>query len=65
MTIDAAVPAAITNWRTALPIGLLTAIVLAFGLFPEPVLQASQMAADSLADPTAYIRSVFPEETTP
>jgi multicomponent Na+:H+ antiporter subunit D len=65
MTIDAAIPAAVTNWRTALPIGLLTAIVLAFGLFPEPVLQASQMAADSLADPTAYIRSVFPEETTP
>lgn len=65
VTADAAAQAVVTNWRTALPIGLLTAIVLAFGLFPEPVLQASQMAADSLADPTAYIRSVFPEGTTP
>jgi multicomponent Na+:H+ antiporter subunit D len=53
-----AVPA---NWRTAMPIVMLTALVLAFGLYPEPLLKVSQMAADGLADPDAYIGSVFPE----
>jgi multicomponent Na+:H+ antiporter subunit D len=61
----APVPVEVRDWRTALPIGVLTVIVLIFGLFPEPVLQLSQTAADGLADPRAYIRSVFPEGTTP
>jgi multicomponent Na+:H+ antiporter subunit D len=53
---------AVTNgWSSALPIGGLTLLVLWFGLLPEPILALSQAAADGLADPSAYILSVFPD----
>ncbi|TWF54732.1 Na+/H+ antiporter subunit D [Neorhizobium alkalisoli] len=44
---------------TALPVIGFAALTLIFGLYPEPLLQLSQRAALSLADPTAYIASVF------
>ncbi|AXV14743.1 Na+/H+ antiporter subunit D [Neorhizobium sp. SOG26] len=54
-------PKAAHGWRSVLPIGALTALVLWFGLLPEPLLALSQAAADGLADPSAYILSVFPD----
>jgi multicomponent Na+:H+ antiporter subunit D len=55
-----AMPTSRPDWRVSLPLYALTALVLGFGLFPEPVLRLSQMAADGLGDPQAYVRSVFP-----
>ncbi|WP_421577910.1 Na+/H+ antiporter subunit D [Shinella sp. M31] len=43
-----------------LPLVLLTALTVAFGLFPERVMALVQQAAQGLADPSAYIGSVFP-----
>jgi multicomponent Na+:H+ antiporter subunit D len=43
-----------------LPILALTALVVWFGLFPEPLIDLSQRAAIGLADPAAYLQSVFP-----
>ncbi|TPP10368.1 Na+/H+ antiporter subunit D [Rhizobium glycinendophyticum] len=48
------------RWRLA-PIVILSAFVVGFGLFPERLILATQQAASDLADPSAYIRSVFPE----
>jgi multicomponent Na+:H+ antiporter subunit D len=53
------------DMRTFLPIAALAFLVLVFGIFPEPVVVVSQMAAEGLADPAAYIRSVFPEGEAP
>ena len=43
-----------------LPILVLSALVVWFGLFPEPLIDLSQRAAIGLADPAAYLQSVFP-----
>ena len=43
-----------------LPVAGLTALVVIFGLFPESIVDLSQRAANGLANPTDYIRSVFP-----
>jgi multicomponent Na+:H+ antiporter subunit D len=56
---------AATDWHSTLPIGLLAALTVFFGIYPEPLLAISQAAADGLADPSAYIRSVFPEGAAP
>lgn len=56
---------AATDWRSTLPIGLLAALTVLFGIYPEPLLAISQAAADGLADPSAYIRSVFPQGAAP
>ncbi|MFB9951393.1 Na+/H+ antiporter subunit D [Rhizobium puerariae] len=56
--------AAAGNWRTALPLGFLTALVVLFGLLPEPLLDLTQRAADALADPSGYTGSVFSRPTT-
>jgi len=56
---------AATDWHSTLPIGLLAALTIFFGIYPEPLLAISQAAADGLADPSAYIRSVFPEGAAP
>lgn len=40
----------------------LTALSVAFGLWPEPVIALAQQAASGLIDPSAYILSVFPGE---
>lgn len=42
-------------------IAALALIVTVGGVFPEGVFNLSQQAAEGLADPTAYVRSVFPE----
>jgi multicomponent Na+:H+ antiporter subunit D len=49
------------EWQAAVPLSLLTALVVGFGLFPEPLLHAAGLAAAGLADPAAYLHSVFPE----
>jgi multicomponent Na+:H+ antiporter subunit D len=48
------------RWRLA-PIALLSGFIVWFGLFPESLIVATQKAAMGLADPAAYIRSVFPQ----
>jgi multicomponent Na+:H+ antiporter subunit D len=53
------------DWRIAWPLGCLTALSILFGLFPETVLDLSQRAATGLAEPSAYIRSVFPGGAAP
>jgi multicomponent Na+:H+ antiporter subunit D len=45
---------------TALPLGLLGLLVLLLGIAPERLLAVSGHAAAGLADPTAYVQSVFP-----
>lgn len=52
----AAIPAS-----ALLPLALLAALTVAFGLFPQALLSTLQAAAQGLADPSAYVRSVFPE----
>jgi len=43
-----------------LPLLLLTALTVGFGLFPDVLIRAAQTAAQGLLDPSAYIHSVFP-----
>lgn len=50
----------VERWRMA-PIVILTGFVVWFGLFPDSLIVLTQQAAAGLSDPTAYIRSVFPE----
>ncbi len=49
------------NPPSFLPVATLTLIIIGVGLFPEQVMKISQQAADGLSDPSAYIRSVFPQ----
>ncbi|WP_037083997.1 Na+/H+ antiporter subunit D [Neorhizobium vignae] len=61
---EAAAPAGTSvDWRVALPLGCLTALVVLFGLLPEPLLDLAQRAAEGLGEPAAYIQSVFPGGT--
>ncbi|PKA40306.1 Na+/H+ antiporter subunit D [Rhizobium sullae] len=53
------------GWQSALPLLTLTALVTGFGILPEQLLSLAQAAAGSLADPGAYIHSVFPEGAAP
>ncbi|MFL5018376.1 MAG: Na+/H+ antiporter subunit D, partial [Rhizobium sp.] len=53
------------RWRTGLPLAALTALVVGFGILPEQLLALSQSAAAGLADPQAYLHSVFPEGGAP
>jgi multicomponent Na+:H+ antiporter subunit D len=39
----------------------LALLVTIGGVFPETVFKLSELAAEGLVDPSAYIRSVFPE----
>ncbi|MBY4591541.1 Na+/H+ antiporter subunit D [Rhizobium redzepovicii] len=55
----AAKPAA-ALWGTGLPLAALTALVVGFGILPDQLLALSQSAAAGLADPEAYVHSVFP-----
>ncbi|MFT4183689.1 MAG: Na+/H+ antiporter subunit D [Rhizobium sp.] len=57
---DAVVPEPVV-WQAGLPIAVLAALVIGFGLFPEPLLQLTQRAALGLHDPSAYLHSVFPQ----
>ncbi|MDF0698753.1 Na+/H+ antiporter subunit D [Rhizobium sp. MC63] len=49
------------SWRTGLPLAALTALTIGFGILPERLLALSQAAAAGLADPQAYLHSVFPQ----
>ncbi|MGF0536828.1 Na+/H+ antiporter subunit D [Agrobacterium sp. ES01] len=49
------------GWPAWAPIIGLTALVVWFGLFPQPLLELTQQAGLGLADPTAYLNSVFPQ----
>jgi len=60
VTSAPAITAGAQRWRM-MPILILTAFVVWFGLFPNSLIVASQDAATGLLDPTTYIRSVFPE----
>lgn len=40
----------------------LTLLTVVFGIWPEPLIEASQIAARGLIDPSAYVLSVFPGE---
>lgn len=54
-------PAAQVLPRTStVPLLALLAITLGFGLYPEPLMRLSGLAASGLSDPAAYIHSVFP-----
>nr|WP_298100052.1 Na+/H+ antiporter subunit D [uncultured Shinella sp.] len=57
----AALPAQTIPIGALLPLILLTALTVGFGLFPERLMALVQHAAQGLADPSAYIGSVFPE----
>ena len=59
-SVPAQASAGALRWRFT-PIVILTAFVVWFGLFPDSLIVATQQAAAGLSDPTAYIRSVFPE----
>jgi len=38
---------------------LFNALALAIGLYPEPLIQLAQQAAQQLSDPSDYIQQVF------
>ena len=60
---EGASPAPAADDRGAiLSLAALTALSVAFGLWPEPVIALAQQAAAGLLDPSAYILSVFPGE---
>ncbi|WP_267549738.1 Na+/H+ antiporter subunit D [Rhizobium rhizogenes] len=48
------------KWQASIPLLALTLLVVAFGFFPERLLQLTQSAAAGLEQPTAYLNSVFP-----
>ncbi|WP_431321789.1 Na+/H+ antiporter subunit D [Rhizobium sp. YTU87027] len=52
--------AASIGWQAGLPLAILTALVVAFGILPEQLLDMAQVAANGLIDPTPYLQSVFP-----
>ncbi len=53
------------SWQAGLPLFVLTALVVAFGILPEQLLDMAQAAATGLIDPTAYLQSVFPDGGMP
>lgn len=59
-TVTAPVPVS-----ALVPLVALTAMSVAVGLFPDALLGTIQRAASGLAEPSAYIQSVFPAGGTP
>ena len=57
---QAAASASGTGWPAAVPLAALAALVVLFGVLPETLLRLTQSAAAGLADPQAYLQSVFP-----
>jgi hypothetical protein len=43
-------------------LGILLVPILGIGLYPEPVIQLTDMAAEGLLAPSGFIEAVFPEE---
>ncbi|WLR93632.1 Na+/H+ antiporter subunit D [Shinella zoogloeoides] len=56
----AALPGETVPASALLPLAALTALAVVFGLLPDALLSTVQLAAQGLADPRAYIGSVFP-----
>ncbi len=56
-----AVPPARLSAGELSPLMALVAMIIAIGLYPEPLLVLAQRAAESLIDPSAYVHSVFPD----
>ncbi|WP_160005394.1 Na+/H+ antiporter subunit D [Rhizobium sp. 18055] len=54
-----------TSWRAMLPLSILSALVLGFGILPERLLALTQAVAVQLTDPNPYILSVFPGGVAP
>jgi multicomponent Na+:H+ antiporter subunit D len=46
-------------WLSALPVGVLAALMVAIGFFPEPFFEFSRRAAEQLVNPNEYIQTVF------
>lgn len=63
MSRPARAPLASASGRppSMMPVAALTLLIVVAGLFPEPLMKISQSAAQTLGDPSAYIRSVFPQ----
>ena len=59
--VTAPAPKSRTAWTASLPLGLLAALIVGFGLLPEAPLSLAQQAAGALADGDGYVRSVFPD----
>jgi multicomponent Na+:H+ antiporter subunit D len=47
------------------PLGILLAPIVLFGVYPEPLLRISMLAAAGLIDPAGYIGAVFPGGAVP
>ena len=59
-------PLSAPQWRPGLAAGFaMTALVLALGLFPEPLMAFGKQAAAALVDPAAYIAATGLAEVTP
>lgn len=56
----AVIPSGSIAWPAAVPLVALAVIIVGFGVYPEPLLQLTQRAADGLTNPSAYVQSVFP-----
>jgi len=57
--------AASIGWQAGLPLLILTALVVGFGILPEWLLEMAQAAATGLIDPTPYLQSAFPHGAMP
>ncbi|WP_454848665.1 Na+/H+ antiporter subunit D [Rhizobium binxianense] len=57
---QAEAPVSAIGWPAAVPLAALAALVVLFGVLPETLLRLTQSAAAGLADPQAYLQSVFP-----
>jgi multicomponent Na+:H+ antiporter subunit D len=44
-----------------LSLSALALVTVLVGLFPDPLLRQVQQAASGLAEPSAYVNSVFPQ----
>lgn len=61
----AAEPASVIPVPTLAMLGMLTAVSVAIGFFPEPLIALAKTAALGLTEPAGYLHSVFPPEATP
>ena len=55
----AAAPAQLAGGAVWLPLGILTALVIYFGLQPEWMIELSTRGASGVVEPLGYLRSVF------
>lgn len=53
-------PPALSPLLDFLPLVMLTVLVVLVGIFPQKLLELSQIASEQLLNPAEYIKSVFP-----